>query len=543
MPIQDLGYELDVLHFAPIEVCTHFEDIPLPVISRLQQLKELHSSAFTFHRGIERETLRVSKDGKISQLAHPKGLGSALTHSSITTDYYESLMEFITSVHDDKTELLEELDELHRFSFSKLQNEMFWSGSMPAQLPEQEQIPIAQYGTSHIGKLKTIYRHGLWHRYGRKMQTIAGLHYNWSLSEEFWRQWALVNHKTGDLTPFKTEEYFGLIRNFRRHSWLLLLLFGASPAADASFVDHDIDKLQKIGDDTLFHPHATSLRMSDLGYSNKAQSQLFVCFNSLESYAHTLSDAIKQPYPEYVELGLKDGDQYKQLNTNILQIENEYYSDIRPKRVAYSGEKPLHALRYRGVEYIEVRCLDVNPYLPLGIDETQMNFVDLFLLWCLVQDSPAISTEECELLNRNSRRVAIAGRDPDLTVFHQGKDHNVSDLARNLLESMQGFAKLIDEKNGTDCFEKACLEQLEKVNNPAQLLSQKVQDDVLKAQSYREFTLGQSERFANYFAAPLTIHREQHFEGLAEESMQRQEYIEHTDLGSFDDFLTEYMRQ
>ena len=140
-------------------------------------------------------------------------------------------MEFITGVHSDKGRLLNELDALHRFSFSHLDDEWLWSGSMPSLLPAQEEIPIAQYGNSHIGRLKTIYRHGLWHRYGRKMQTIAGVHYNWSLSEEFWRQWALVNHKTGDLTEFKTNEYFGLIRNFRRHSWLLLYLFGRALAA------------------------------------------------------------------------------------------------------------------------------------------------------------------------------------------------------------------------------------------------------------------------------------------------------------------------
>ena len=515
----------------------------MPAISRLHQLKELHSNAFTFHRGIERETLRVTQDGNISQQPHPKALGSALTHGGITTDYSESLMEFITSVHGDKTELLKELDELHRFSFSKLDNELLWSGSMPAVLPEQEQIPIAQYGDSHIGQLKTIYRHGLWHRYGRKMQTIAGLHYNWSLTDEFWRQWALVNHKTGDLTPFKTEEYFGLIRNFRRHSWLLLLLFGASPAADTTFIDHQTDKLKALSDDTLYHPYATSLRMSDIGYSNKAQSQLFVCFNSLESYAHTLSDAIQQPYPAYEALGLKDGDQYKQLNTNILQIENEYYSDIRPKRVAFSGEKPLHALRYRGVEYIEVRCLDVNPYLPLGIDESQMTFVDLFLLWCLVQDSPSISTEECEELNRNSRRVAISGRDPETKVYYQGQNLKMTEVAATLLASLTDFAKIMDEKNGTDCYQKSCLEQLEKVNNPQQLLSQKVQDDVLKTQSYRDFTIANSQQFARYFSAPLTIEREQYFEELAEISRQRQMDIESSDQGEFDEFLAEYLRQ
>jgi glutamate--cysteine ligase len=515
----------------------------LASISRLEHLKELHSNAFTFNRGIERETLRVDAQGHISQKPHPTGLGSALTHTAITTDYSESLLEFITSVHTEKKALIQQLDELHRFSFSELDREMFWSGSMPSVLPEQEQIPIAQYGDSHIGKLKTIYRHGLWHRYGRKMQTIAGLHYNWSLSDEFWRQWALVNGKSGDLTDFKTDEYFGLIRNFRRHSWLLLYLFGASPAADSSFIDHPTDSLEMMNGDTLYGPYATSLRMSDIGYSNQAQAELFVCFNSLESYASTLSEAIEQPYPAYEEIGLKEGGNYKQLNTSILQIENEYYSDIRPKRVAFSGEKPLHALRYRGVEYIEVRCLDVNPYLPLGIDETQMSFVDLFLLWCLVQDSPAISAEECDQLQKNSQRVAIEGRHPDAEIMYQGKPQPLRELASTLTQSICKFAQLIDDKNGTDCYKAACIAQQEKINNPEQVLSHTVLESVKKAQSYRAFSLTQSELFSEHFSRPLSLDKQQHWTDCANESLQSQRDIEAADHGDFDSFLTDYLRQ
>lgn len=515
----------------------------MPVISRLEQFKELHRNAFVFQRGIERETLRVDNQGHISQTPHPKGLGSALTHSYITTDYSESLLEFITTVQTDKKELIRQLDELHRFTFSQLDNEFFWAGSMPAVLPEQEQIPIAQYGDSHIGRLKTIYRHGLWHRYGRKMQTIAGLHYNWSLTEDFWRQWALVNGKSGDLTPFKTDEYFGLIRNFRRHSWLLLYLFGASPAIDKSFLDHDAESLESLSDDTLYHPYATSLRMSDLGYSNQAQSQLFVCFNGLETYAKTLSNAIVEPYPAYEKIGLKDGEQYKQLNTSVLQIENEYYSDIRPKRVAYPGEKPLHALRYRGVEYIEVRCLDVNPLLPLGINEEQINFLDLFLLWCMVQDSPTISPEECAQLEVNSQQVAFAGRDPELTLNYRGESRRVPELAVELIESICHFAQFIDHKNKTECYQKACQAQMHKVKNPERLLSQKVLDAVIHAGSYRKFAQEQSERFGEFFAIPLGEDREAMWKKESKQSLVRQRDIEASDQGPFDEFLAEYLRQ
>ncbi len=515
----------------------------MAAISRLQQFKELHDNAFVFQRGIERETLRVTPNGKISQASHPEGLGSALTHSAITTDYSEALLEFITGVHTERKALLQELDELHRFSFSQLDNELFWVGSMPCVLPEQEQIPIAQYGDSHIGRLKTIYRHGLWHRYGRKMQTIAGLHYNWSLTPEFWRQWALVNGKSGDLTPFMTDEYFGLIRNFRRHSWLLLYLFGSSPAADASFLDEPVKDLESFDSHTLFAPYATSLRMSDVGYSNRAQSELFVCFNSLESYGQTLAEAIEMPYPDYEKIGLKNGDQYNQLNTSILQIENEYYSDIRPKRVVFSGEKALHALRTRGVEYIEVRCLDVNPYMPMGIDITQINFVDLFLLWCLVQDSPQISSDECAQLQENSQQVAFAGRDPSLSIVHKGEQRNVLELAGEMMDSITQFAQIIDSRRHTNCYTDTCAAQREKISDVSKTPSAKVLADIKKAGSYRSFILDQAQHHKTQFLNPLTDSQMSRWQDKATDSRRRQVDIEMSDQGPFDDFLEEYLRQ
>ncbi|TXR54743.1 glutamate--cysteine ligase [Reinekea thalattae] len=515
----------------------------MAAISRFTLFKQLRASAFEFQRGIERETLRVRPNGQLSQTAHPESLGSALTHSSITTDYSESLLEFITGVHTDKNALFAELDELHRFAASQLDGERLWPSSMPAVLPQQEDIPIAQYGDSHIGRLKTIYRHGLWHRYGRKMQTIAGLHYNWSLNDSFWRQWALLNGKTGDLTDFKTNEYFGLIRSFRRHSWLLLYLFGASPAADESFTDAPTPTLSALNQQTLYAPYATSLRMSDIGYSNKAQADLFVCFNSLESYASTLMDAIQQPYPAYEAIGVKKGDQYQQLSTSILQIENEYYSDIRPKRVAYSGEKPIHALRKRGVEYIEVRCLDVNPYSPVGIDASDVDFIDLFLLWCVVQDHPEISVAECLQLMTNNQQVAIKGRDPELKIVVNEQSHGLTSLGTQLLESMQLVAAQIDSLTGTDTYQQACAAQLEKIQNPDQLPSQQVLADVKAQGSFLNFSSAQAEQLQVHYQAPLSSER---FDFRVEESKRswrRQQDIENSDQGPFDQFLAEYLRQ
>ena len=130
---------LNLTEQPPYFIATLHEDRRLASISRLTKLFDLDKSALTFQVGIERETLRVTQDSKLSQKPHPESLGSALTHSAITTDYSESLVEFITGVHDNKESLTAELDELHRFSNAQLDNEHFWAASMPSPLPEQEQ--------------------------------------------------------------------------------------------------------------------------------------------------------------------------------------------------------------------------------------------------------------------------------------------------------------------------------------------------------------------------------------------------------------------
>ncbi|MGB2002647.1 MAG: glutamate--cysteine ligase, partial [Porticoccaceae bacterium] len=342
-------------------------------------------------RGIEKESLRVDPTGHLAMTPHPSALGSALTHPSITTDYSEALLEFITAPSASIDEVLHELDEIHRYTYQHIGDELLWVSSMPCQLGDDSSIPVGKYGSSNVGKMKQVYRVGLGNRYGRLMQTIAGIHYNFSVPDELWQELQRASGDTQSLQDFKTQGYFATIRNFRRYSWLLLYLLGAAPAVCKSFVRGREHQLQPVGDDShsLYTPYATSLRMGDLGYQSKAQSSLVVCYNDLDQYVRTLRSALEQPYPAYDEIGLKDErGNYKQLNTALLQIENEFYSSIRPKRTAEMGETPIHALQDRGVEYIEVRCIDLNPLVPNGINAETIRFVDTFLLFCLLQDSP-----------------------------------------------------------------------------------------------------------------------------------------------------------
>ena len=317
-------------------------------------------------KGIEKEALRLDTNGYLAQTPHPPALGSAMTNRYITTDFSEALLEFVTPAFESTWEALRLLCDIHQFTYEHLDDELLWIASMPCQIPPDEGIPLARYGTSNVGQMKTIYRRGLGYRYGRHMQTIAGVHFNYSLPEAFWPRYHEIIGQDGDEVDFRSAQYLGLIRNFRRMGWLVLYLFGASPAMCKSFGGGRELQMPSLNDETWHEPFGTSLRMSDLGYSNQNQARINISLNDLDQYIHDLRRAIETPEPAYEKIGVKVDGEYRQLSASQLQIENEYYSPIRPKRVARSGERPTAALRRGGIEYVEVRSLDINTSDPAG---------------------------------------------------------------------------------------------------------------------------------------------------------------------------------
>ncbi|WP_207060698.1 glutamate--cysteine ligase [Motiliproteus sp. SC1-56] len=495
--------------------------------------------------GIEKEGLRVDTTGRVSQREHPRGLGKALTHSRITTDYSEALLEFITPVFSDIDQALHYLEELHRFSFEQLDSELIWAASMPPSLNGPEDIPIAEYGSSNIGRLKHIYRVGLEHRYGRVMQSIAGIHYNFSLPAEFWPHYQAVKGDSGtSLQDLRSNAYFALIRNFRRFSWLLIYLFGASPALSRSFVEGDSQGLLSHGEQTLYGPHATSLRMSDLGYSNQAQSQLNICYNTLDNYAKTLAQAITTPYPPYQQIGVRVDGEYRQLNTNLLQIENEYYSDIRPKRVTHSGEKPLQALNARGVEYVEVRSLDINPFLPVGLDAEQARFLDCFLVYCLLLESGEIDDSECARIKENHARVVRRGRQPGLELQLVEGKRSLSEWGLSLLDALLPVAEELDRAEHRACHTKAVIAQREKLLDPEATPSGQVLQELQRENlSYDEFALKKSLQHRERLREQaLSAVCRQELDRLTARSQADQAALEAAAQPPFDEFLRNYLQ-
>lgn len=494
--------------------------------------------------GIERECLRVDARGQLAMTPHPVALGSALTHPQITTDYSEALLEFITGTDSDPQNTLAELEAIHRFTYAKLGEEFLWSPSMPCPLPSEADIPIAEYGSSNIGRLKHVYRQGLALRYGKTMQCIAGIHYNFSLPEALWPVLQADDGDTRSAQDYRSTRYIGVIRNFRRYSWLLMYLFGASPALDAGFLRGRQHQLETLDADTLYLPYATSLRMSDLGYQNNAQAGLTPCYDDLASYTESLFRAVSTPYAPYEAMGIKDAaGNWQQLNTNVLQIENEYYSSIRPKRATGRCERPITALTERGVQYVEVRCLDIDPNSPVGIDATTSRFVDAFLLFCTASDSPFFPANGyCQRSADNFSTVVKEGRKPGLMLDREGQPIGLAQWGHELLDQIAPYAALFDSALGGSAYAEALAAQRAKLDQPdstpsARLLAA-LSDSGL---SFHDYSLELSRKHADTLRAQaLPADLASAYEQAAAQSVAEQLRLEQADTEDFDTYVARY---
>ncbi|MER1968679.1 glutamate--cysteine ligase [Castellaniella sp. GW247-6E4] len=493
-------------------------------------------------RGIEKEGLRVDDKGLLANTPHPSALGSALANPRITTDYSEALLELITGTHTDAQSLIDELLDTHAFVALRNPDEAVWNQSMPAHLPVEADIPVGWYGTSNTGMLKHVYREGLSWRYGKVMQCIAGVHYNLSLPEAAWE----VLGAEGDTpTEQRNSGYMALIRNFMRQAWLLMYLFGASPAVSRSFLQRSgIERqFQALGPDTRILPWATSLRMSDLGYKNPIQSDLALCYNDLDTFSARIHAAVTTPWPAYEALGTHRDGRWIQLNTNILQIENEYYSSIRPKQITGRCERPITALRQRGIQYIEVRCMDIDPQAPAGIDVQTSRFLDAFLLHCAVEDSPLFPPPGfCQESQGNFALVAREGRRPGLALARGGREAPLRDWGLEILDHVQPYAALLDQALGGDVHATALETQRAKLLDPeatpsAHLLAQ-LRDN---GAEFHDWTLRQSQaHWAALKARALAPASVADYDEAARRSIDEQAALEASDTETFEQYVARF---
>lgn len=494
-------------------------------------------------RGVEKESLRVNREGRLAHSPHPVAWGSALTHPYITTDYSEALPEFITPAFPSNAEVAGFLDDIHRFTYHSLTpEEMLWCASMPCEIRDDQEVPIAEFGDSNIGRMRHVYRVGLDYRYGRRMQTIAGVHFNYSLPVEFWPLYQALERDPDTQRNFIDRQYFALIRNFRRMGWLVPLLFGTSPAVGSSFLAGRTSRFRQLGTDTHYLPYATSLRMSDIGYKNKNQAALRMSYDTLDNYVQSLSRAIATPYPEYEVIGLYDGGKRVQLSANVLQLENEFYSYMRPKRTTRSGEKPSSALRERGVEYVEMRALDVQAFSPAGVATEHMCFLEAFLLLCLLAESPPIDTEEQWAIEYNELTVALRGREPGLRLIERGRRVPLTDWAQQILRTMEPLCEVLDAVGGGQDYRRALAAQSAALADFSLLPSARLLGELRAAgESFHGFAHALSMQHAAQFRRqPPRPAVTAQFLAWAEESWAAQRVLEADRSLSFEDYLARY---
>jgi len=497
-------------------------------------------------KGIEKEGLRITQEGAISLSPHPVLLGAALTHPNITTDYSEALLELITPAMPGENEMVGFLTDLHQYVCTNIGDELMLAASMPVGDLRDSVIPIAKYGSSNAGKMKHIYRRGLSYRYGRCMQVIAGIHFNYSLPVPFWPQYQHFMKHTGDLKSFTTNAYMGMIRNLQRYGWLIQYLFGSSPAVSKSFIDSRnsfySDTFEKLDDISYYKPYATSLRMSEVGYVNPVQEMFHVSFNSLDDYIGDLSRATSTPYLEYERIGAKTNDQYRQLNTNYLQIENEYYTSIRPKQLTRPNERPLQALKRKGIQYIEIRSLDIDIFEPMGISIETTRFLEAFCLFCLFRQSPSLDLKQYKEINNNALSVANNGRDPALKLLNNERKISLQDWALTLCQEMQEVCEVLDNGNGDKPHTMALRKQIEVVRHP-ELTSSARMLSVMRNQklSVTELVLQKSHEYTRHFQhATLDALIKRDFDLQVRASFEKYKRLNTMSEISFEKYLSNY---
>ncbi|HPQ94228.1 MAG: glutamate--cysteine ligase [Thiothrix sp.] len=498
--------------------------------------------------GLEKESLRVTPEGRLSQRPHPSVLGSALTHPWITTDYAESLLELITPPQEHSAQALDFLFDIETFVYQRLGDELLWTTSMPCIIGGEDDVRIAEYGSSNAGRMKHVYRQGLAWRYGKIMQVIAGVHFNHSIAEGFWPVWQeLEGQSSISLRAFRDTGYMGLTRNIQRYGWLVIYLLGTSPAICRTFLAgrKPSASMKSFNETTLYEPYGTSLRMGNIGYTNSKEHEtgIQVSYDSLDGYVASLTRAISQLSPDYERIGVKVDGVYRQLNANLLQIENEYYSTVRPKQLLQGLEKPVHALAERGIRYIELRSVDVNAFHPAGITQRQLAFLEVFMHFCLLQENQRLHCEEKRSVDHNQYLVAHQGRDPALRLEWQGRQWLMSDWAREILGAMQGVAAVMDSVHETARFSDAVRRALELVNHPDMTPSARMLEAMHEhgQESFFQFAWRQSMANREFFLQrQLDAGKQQEFAALAQQSLEQQQALEHAEQPDFDRFLQDY---
>lgn len=501
--------------------------------------------------GIEKESLRLQLNGLLANNYHPKILGSKLTNSYITTDYSESQLELVTKAYNNADKALSELQDIHQFINHHLgSKELIWPYSMPGNIPKPKDIPIATFGNTAQSKFKEIYRMGLSYRYGKTMQLICGNHFNFSFSKEFWDVYCniILDINSADQNTIN-QYYMHTVRNYMRYSWIVLYLFGASPAISSKLINTDTATahyLKLLNKTTFLSPYGTSLRESSLGYHNKNNLDLEIFYNNIEDYANSLYKAITTVDPDFEAIGKYRRNKQIQLSCNKLQIENEYYGIIRPKPTADSKNMPVYkSLINNGIDYIELRNIDLNPFNLVGISLEQCNFLECLIYYCLLQDSPNFTDIERAHINNNHEKVALLGRQPNLQLKNQQQEIiSLSNWAENIFKDLTIIAEYLDKANNNKLYTQAINYYKKFIGNPSLTFSGKIYD-FLKSENlnYIDYFLNIAKEhdFIYKNSEHLSQEKLDYYNNIASKSLEEQARLEAVEnSNNIEEIMAEY---
>lgn len=387
-------------------------------ISRLSS-REILEGSF----GIEWESLRAKGDGELSLTPHPEIFGDKFTNPLITTDFSESQIEIITPTFNTIDEAFDTFSILADLVNSSLpDDEYLWFQSIPCILPYWDQIPIAQYPEE--GKSSQKYREDLAKRYGVKKQMISGVHFNFSFSDNFLKKMHEIDNYGLNFKEFKNQVYLRITRNYIRYCWLIIYLTGCSIGSHKTF-SNDCIHLMDARDDygSYYSTKGPSFRNASCGYKNL--KELYPSYNTVEEFTRD------------VRAFIDNGD---------LSEAKELYTQIRLK--PKNPQDLLNSLENDGIEYIEIRTLDINPFYQCGLVRHDMKFLHLFLIYSLIKDESDYADWQKEA-KINEENTAESAYVESMRLIKDGEEITLKEWASEIINEMYGMCEVLgfDEFN------------------------------------------------------------------------------------------------
>lgn len=346
----------------------------LHVLKTFKDKKEILKGTF----GVEREGLRVNFEGDLSQTKHPENFGDKLSNPYITTDFSESQVELITPIFNSLEEVYNFLNSLYNITALEIENEYLWPQSMPCNIPDDEDIPISDFNEGEAGDRAREYREKLHKKYGGKKQLISGIHYNFSFNEKMIKH--LYNNENNNETynEFRDKIYLKVVRNYLRYRWLLIYILGGTAIIHESYAKECVKKLQEISTGSFTSEGALSYRNSECGYKN--QIDLFPDYSTVDEYVNSINTFV---------------------NDKVIESHKELYSQIRLK--ARDNDDFLNSLLSDGIDYLEIRSTDINPFDKTGISLDDLKFINIFTIFLLTEDEVDYKEwQEESLYNQNN---------------------------------------------------------------------------------------------------------------------------------------------